>query len=183
MGRKGTHLTCRQKNWLLVSLQSWQANQIQQTVIISPGAVIITLIVKTNTGKKPRHSLTAQIKCAFKKTQNLQRPNFLLTTWLFHWHYGYSCRGSLSHQVAASVSLQKKGVRILRVIVALGALPEGVWYWSQGSLLPWSYSLLGVIFVLFPDTTCMYALSFHCLPVTHIFRLPLLSLICRAAVL
>lgn len=33
------------------------------------------------------------------------------------------------------------------------------------SLLLLSCSLLGVIFVLFPDTTCMYALLFRCLPV------------------
>lgn len=184
MGRKGAHLTCRQKNLLLGSLKSWQANQIQQTVIISPGTVIITLTLQTNTGKRPNKQLINNtVKMLIYKPLNLQRPSFLLPTCLFHWCYGHSCRGSLTHQVTASVSLQKKGVRILRVTGALGVFPEGFWYWSQWCFLPWSCSLLGVIFLLFPDTLCMYALSFHCFPVIHFFWLSLLSMICRAAFL
>lgn len=149
MGRKGAHLTRRQKNLLLGSLKSWQDNQIQQTVIISPGTVIITLIVQTNTGKRPNKQLINNtVKMLIYKTPNLQRPSFLLPTCLFHWCYGHSCRGSLTHQVTASVSLRKKGVRILRVTGALGAFPEGVWHWPQWSFLPWSRSLLAVIFFL-----------------------------------
>lgn len=134
MGRKGTHLTCRQKNLLLVSLKSWQTNQIEQKIIISPGTIITTFIVQmhireqqqqTKWPKQPTTLLSTQLKCSCKN-QNLQRPNFLLPTWLFHWHYGHSCRGSMSYQVAVSVSLQKKAVSISRVIDVLGALPEEV---------------------------------------------------------